>query len=105
MMRVMDMTRYSIEHLSADQVDLARFTRMAHRIYPVLPDWLHQPSSIIALYILLAGILVVTLLCYYTTLETIVFQRSRAAFSSFGKFGLLFWDAVLTYVSYQILTA
>jgi hypothetical protein len=101
----MDMSSYSIEHFGADQVDLARFTRMAHRIYPVLPDWLHQASSIYALYIVLTGILVVTLLCYYTTLETIVFQRSRAAFSNGGRVGLLFWDAVLTYLSYQILTA
>jgi hypothetical protein len=101
----MDMSQYSIEHLSADQVDLARFSRMAHRIYPVLPGWLHQDSSIYALYIILAGVLVLTLLCYYTTLETIVFQRSRAAFSSFGKVGLLFWDLVFTYLSYQILTA
>ena len=99
------MSGYSIEHLNVEQVDLSRFSRMAHLIYPVLPGWLQQNSSIYALYIVLAGILVITLLCYYTTLETMVFQRSRAAFSQSGKLGLLFWDAVLTYLSYQILTA
>ncbi|MDB5096574.1 MAG: hypothetical protein JWM80_995 [Cyanobacteria bacterium RYN_339] len=101
----MDLSQYSIEHFTTDQVDLARFSRMAHRIYPVLPDWLHQDTSIYALYFILAGILVVTLICYYTTLETVVFQRSRASFSSLGKAGLLFWDLVFTYLSYQILTA
>ena len=101
----MDLAGLSIDRLASSQVDLARFARMAGRIYPHLPPWLQQNSSIYAIYALLTATLILTLLCYYTTLETIVFQRSRAAFSSGGRLGLLFCDVVLTYLSYQILTA
>ena len=100
-----DLSGLSIDRLNVEQVDLARFARMAHRLYPVLPDWLQQGSSIYAMYIIFAGVLVVTLLCYYTTIETLLLGHSKAGFNSAGKFALLFWDVLFTFLSYQILTA
>jgi hypothetical protein len=100
-----DLSGLSIDRLNTDQVDLARFARMAHRIYPELPGWLQQGSSIYALYIIFAGVLVITLLCYYTTIETIFIGSSKSGFNRAGKFALLFWDVLFTFLSYQILTA
>lgn len=101
-----DLTNLSIDHLNVEQqIDLARFERLAHRIYPSLPDWLHQSSSIYAMYIIFAGILVITLLCYYTTLESVFFAHTRSGMNRSNNVVLLVWDVLFTFLSYQILTS
>lgn len=100
-----DASRYSIEHLDLErQIDLARFERLAQRLYPDLPGWLHQASSIYAMYMIFAAILVITLLCYYSTLETFL-MPGRGSPTRPNIAVLLVCDAIFSYLSYQILTA
>lgn len=93
----------AIPKIFSQVLSLEHLERTVHKVYPNLPSWFQHPSSIYAIYMVMAAILVLTLLCYYTTVEAFVYGTTRPGFRNFNWPLQLAADAIFTVLSYLIL--
>src|SRR5688572_23644991 len=83
---------------------LEHVERVWRKLYPVLPPWVHEATTIYAFYIVVAALLVVALVCAYKTLELSWHSVMSGSTRGQGLMAVLLWDVILAYPIWFIWT-
>ena len=86
-------------------MSLSHVERVWRRIYPVLPGWVHDATSIYAFYFLVAALLIAALICAYKTVEKLWLALMSSGTADKGLAAVLAWDLILAYPLWFIWTA
>lgn len=84
---------------------LGHVERIWHKVYPVLPDWVHNAATIYAVYMMVAALLVVFVVCMYKTLELVTIAVLSGTTRIQGLTAVVLWDLILAYPIWFIWTA
>ena len=85
-------------------LDLAHVERIWRKIDPVLPGWFHDATSIYAIYLLIAALMVAGLICAYKTAEKLWYSLLSSGSADKGLAAVLAWDLILAYPLWFIWT-
>ena len=79
--------------------------RVWHKLYPVLPPWVYETTTIYAVYVVVAAMLCVFVICSYKTLELCAHAFLGGTTQVKGLTTVLLWDLILAYPIWFIWTA
>lgn len=86
-------------------LSLAHVERVWRKVYPVLPPWVHDATSLYAFYIVVAALLIAALICAYKTAEYAWYAIMSGSTRDQGLVAVLLWDLILAYPIWFIWTA
>lgn len=84
---------------------LGHVERVWHKLFPVLPGWVHDATTIYAVYMVIAALLVAFLVCAYKTVELSAIALLSGSTRVQGLTAALLWDLILAYPIWFIWTA
>lgn len=84
---------------------LGQVERVWRRLYPVVPDWVHSATTIYAVYMMVAALLIAFVVCVYKTLELSAIALLSGTTRIQGLTAVVLWDLILAYPIWFIWTA